>query len=445
LRDLGDRGQEEAIRFLEKSAALKSQSWIDLQDALNYSATSDTGEKDPFRFDRVLVATVAKGLEWNPGDRMMWTRIFVQPINFAFAGYSVAATDNETIKIASLEATSSRKFSADLSATIPGMEAPKASVGAGGERSVKTTADVNAQYEKLGIDITRSFLRIIRESETGGNVIGNTTVALTAMTDAQSIWKQFPADRCDPKVTTPRLSIKDKCHHGPLAQTEDQDVFDSKDSKDKEEDLVLLVTGFNADNEPAISGGDQKPATESDGGNTKSPIDVLPQLPVPHCPLRARVWMLYGERKVADGTNNFYDESQQDVELIRAGEDKADVEVISADEVSPAVWSLRICDTSQCDIEPVKLLQAKVKAKEGQDHTTPGVMRNVVFADYGKAVAVAHWLRYARNETPDGSKYTFNYPSAVQHSKQALVPYKNTRDECRPTDKKSDDAYARGG
>jgi hypothetical protein len=155
--------------------------------------------------------------------------------------------------------------------------------------------------------------------------------------------------------------------------------------------------------------------------------------------------MLYGERKVADGTNNFYDESQQDVELIRAGEDKADVEVISADEVSPAVWSLRICDTSQCDSEPVKLLQAKVRPTEGQDHTTPGVMRNVVFADYGKAVAVAHWLRYARNETPHGSKYTFNYPSAVQDSKQALVPYKNTRDECKPPDKKNDDAYARGG
>ena len=138
---------------------MKAKAWIDLQDALNYPATSDSGERDPFRFDRVLVATVAKGLEWNPGDRMMWTRIFVQPINFAFAGYSVAATDNETVKIASLESTSSRKFSADLSATIPGMEAPKASVGAGGEQSVKTTADVNAQYEKLGIDITRGFLR----------------------------------------------------------------------------------------------------------------------------------------------------------------------------------------------------------------------------------------------------------------------------------------------
>ena len=251
LRDLGDRGQEEAIRFLEDNAALKTKAWIDLQDALNYSTTSDLGEKDPFRFDRVLVATVAKGLEWNPGDRMIWTRIFVEPINFAFAGYTVAATDNETVRIASLEATSSRKFSTDLSVAIPGMEAPKASVGAGGERSVKTTADVNAQYEKLGVDITRGFLRIIRESESGGDAVGNTTVALTAVTDAQTIWKQFPADNCDSAEapTSPtKVSVSDKCHRGPLV--EDQNISDSKDSMEKDEDVVLLVTGFHADDEP---------------------------------------------------------------------------------------------------------------------------------------------------------------------------------------------------
>lgn len=69
LRDLGDRGQEEAIRFLENNAALKTKAWIDLQDALNYSATSDTAEKDPFRFDafswqrslRAWIGTLATG------------------------------------------------------------------------------------------------------------------------------------------------------------------------------------------------------------------------------------------------------------------------------------------------------------------------------------------------------------------------------------------------
>jgi hypothetical protein len=69
-------------------------------------------------------------------------------------------------------------------------------------------------------------------------------------------------------------------------------------------------------------------------------------------------------------------------------------------------------------------------------------MRNVVFTDYGKAVNVAHWLRGERKETPDRSAYTFNYPSAAQGSKQALVPYKNTRDECKPGEKNGDNAYA---
>ncbi len=446
LRDLGDRGQEEAIRFLEDNAALKTKAWIDLQDALNYSATSDSGEKDPFRFDRVFVATVAKGLEWNPGDRMIWTRIFVQPINFAFAGYTVAATDNETVKIASLEATSSRKFSTDLSAAIPGMEAPKANVGAGSERSVKTTADVNAQYEKLGVDITPGFLRIIRESETGGDAIGNTTVTLTAVTDAQIIWKQFPADNCTSTEasTAQRLSIKDKCHHGPLAHTEDQDVSDSKDLKDEGEDVVLLVTGFHADDGPAPVGGDHEPVGKPNKGNSKSIIDVLPQVPVPHCPLLARVWMLYEERKVADGTNNFYDESQQDVELIRGGEDKADVEVTSADEVSPAVWSLRICDTSDCDAERLNPLRAMASGKGAKGQTSTGVLRDIVFTDYGKAVNVAHWLRSAQQKTPDRSDYTFNYPSDAPNSKQALVPFKNTRNECKPSAQQTESAYASG-
>src|SRR5208337_5112867 len=147
LRDLGDKGQAEAISFLEMDSGLKGKGWADLKDALSDSSAG-AGERDPFRFDRVLVANVAKGVDWQPGDRMMWTRVLVQPINFAFAGYSVAATDNETQKVASVEKTNSRKFTADLSATIPGMEGPKASLEPSSEHSVKTDAEINAQYEK---------------------------------------------------------------------------------------------------------------------------------------------------------------------------------------------------------------------------------------------------------------------------------------------------------
>jgi hypothetical protein len=97
-----------------------------LRDALSAKRTAGPGETDPFRFDLVLVTTVAKGASWDPGDRMMWTRVFVRPINFSFAGYAVAATDNQAVKVTSVEAINSRKLSAEVGLTVPGLEGPKA-------------------------------------------------------------------------------------------------------------------------------------------------------------------------------------------------------------------------------------------------------------------------------------------------------------------------------
>lgn len=385
LRDLGDRGQAKAIEFLAKSQAMEGKSWIQLRDALSDAGAAGLGEKDPFQFDRLLVATVTKGASWNPGDRMMWTRAFVQPINFSFAGYTVAATDNETVKVTSIEATNSRKFSADIGLTVPGIEGPKASVGPSGERSVKTTSDITAQYEKLGIDIMPNFLRIIRESETGGDVIGNTTVSLSVVTDALTIQKRFP---------------KDDGHKSPL-----------------DDAVVLLVTATHLDGD-GLEDSQKQPADNND--QKPPPITVLPQVPVPHCALRARVWMLYEERQVDSGRDS-YDESRQAVSLLRDAEDKEDLDIMSADEVSPAVWSIHICDKPICDGKDAKLLQAS--AQNGQ-------WRNVVFTDYGQAVKLAHWLRTTQKNAVPGTALTFNYPSTPANDKESLVPVKRMKDEC---------------
>ncbi len=56
---------------------------------------------------------------------------------------------------------------------------------------------------------------------------------------------------------------------------------------------------------------------------------MRPRVTVPHCALRARVWMLYEERRV-DGGRDRYDESKQSVTLVRDAEDKQDVEIVSA-------------------------------------------------------------------------------------------------------------------
>jgi hypothetical protein len=408
FREMGDLGQAEALKLLK----------------------SGEGAGDPFRFDRVLVVNVAKGLGWGPADRMMWTRVFVQPINFVFSPYAVVG-DNRSAKLLSLEDSSSRKISGGLELAIPGLAGSKASFNPSDESNVRASSDVSREYQRLGVEIHPSSLQVLRESETGGDAVGDATLPLTFTTDSQTIWKRFPADKCDPRSITPRLSIKDKCHHGPLAHSEDQGVSDSRDFWDRDEDLVLLVTGFHAEGDGSSPANDGKPPAEPEKPLANPAIDVLPQVPVPHCALRARAWMIFNERRVDLLSQESYIEGDQSVTLLLDAMDKTDLDVMSADEVSPAVWSLRICDTSECDNEPLKLLQATVKGHDAKDHKAIGVMRNVVFADYGKAVNVANWLRAAQQESPDRSNYTFNYPSPLPGSKQNLVPFRNTGDECK--------------
>jgi hypothetical protein len=330
LRDLAERGQARAIDFLARDPITKPHAWSELLDALSDGSEPGLGEHDPFKFDRVLVATVAKGVNWNPGDRMMWTRVFMQPINFTFAGYTVAATDNAAVKVASVEATKTRKLPADLGLTVPGLEqGPKASLGPSNERTIKTTSNITAQYEKLGIDILPHFLRIIRESETGGDAVGNTTVSLSVVTDPLMIRKRSPEEQ----DLTP-IGIND---------------------------LVLLVRGTKLDE-------------MSDGNKEKPSIDILPQAPVPHCPLKARVWMLYEQRHI-EAERKYYDEARQTMTFIRDSDETQDVEIVSADDVSPAVWSLKICN-GKCD--------PNGNDKNLQAHVSPGGQpRDLVFTDYG--------------------------------------------------------------
>jgi hypothetical protein len=388
LRDLADQGQAEAIRFLEQDSALNGKAWTDLGDALDDSKIR-VGERDPFEFDRVLIANVAKGVDWKPGDRMMWTRVLIEPINFSFAGYSVAETNNETLKVTSVERTNSRKFSADLSATIPGMEGPKADLGPSSEHSVKTNSDINAQYEKLGIDILPNFLRITRESETGGDAVGNTEVTLTAAADPETIWKRYPSD----KLAHP-----------------------SGDA------IVLLVTGTHFDGDG--------PDDQSAKDENKPAVDILPEVPVPHCALRARVWLIYEERKVEKGRES-YDESKQEVTLAHDAEDKQDVDIVSADEVSPAVWSLKLCEDAQCADDHAPALRAMVPPSDPQSQN-PSLWRKVVFTDYGVAIRLARWMRTHSDTKPPHTDIQFNYHGQSDKNYVSLVPVKTTKDECKP-------------
>lgn len=367
LRDLADSGQAHAIDFLANGSTAAPHSWTDLQRALVNASETAPGEKDPFQFDRTLVATVTKGTNWEPGDRMVWTRVFIQPINFLFAGYTVAATENGTVKIESVEATSTRKFSADLGLPIPGPLGPKASLGPSDERTTKTTSDVNAHYEKLGIDIKPTFLRIIRESETGGDAVGNTTVSLSVVTDQHRIQGGHPGPDTNMKL--------------------------------QGGEVELLVTDVNIDGKHP----------------DQPPIAVSPQAPVPHCPLLARVWMLYEERRI-DRNRQYYAEAMQDVSLIRDVDEPVDMEIVAADDVSPAVWAIQVLPGD--GNEPTF-----VKARVGR-----GPLRKLVFTDYAKASRLSHWFRInaealltSKAEAKLG-ELNFDYPPGA-----SFVPFKDTK------------------
>jgi hypothetical protein len=375
IRDLGDNGQAHAIDFLAKYPASEKQSWKQLENALTDERDIGSGEKDPFRFDRILVATVAKGTDWDPGDRMMWTRVFVEPINFSFAGYTVAATENETVKLTSLEATNTKKISAEIGLAIPSLDGAKATLTPSSEQTEKTTSDINAQYEKLGIDIMPTFLRIIRESETGGNAVGNTLVSLSVVTDPITIQRRYPKDKDKP----------------PLG-----------------DDVVLQVTGIHLEDE----------THELDGEHAS--ITVLPQAPVPHCALRARIWMLYEQRHIDKGREH-YEESRQTVSFMRDADEQRDVDFVSPDDVSPAVWSIQVVEKS--DSKPTSII--KVLGAHLENGDASSLPRELVFTDYGQASKLAHWIR----TTHQGriKQLIFDYRDG-----DSLVPVKNVNDVCVP-------------
>ena len=227
----------------------------------------------------------------------------------------------------------------------------------------------------------------MRQSETGGDAVGNTKVSLTPVTDPKTIWKRYP---------------KDPAQH----QSDDDPI-------------VLLVTGTHFD-------GDGDPAADE---KTRPAVDILPEVRVPHCALRARVWMLYEERHIDSGRES-NDESKQSVTLVHDAEDKQDVEIVSADEVSPAAWSLKLCENSRCEGDDGRLLRAAaLPAAPGPQNAL--LWRRVVFTDYAAAFRLARWLKTHRTGTPPDTAYRFNYPDA-DGTAVSLMPVKADKDECQP-------------
>ena len=102
---------------------------------------------------------------------------------------------------------------------------------------------------------------------------------------------------------------------------------------------------------------------------------------------------------------------------------------MAADEVSPAVWALKLCTTPKCEDKEERLLKAKVQP-DPPGPENPDLWRNVVFTDYGVAIRLAHWLR-TQDGRPPNTSYLFNFPSDSNGAYVSLVPVKTKGDECK--------------
>lgn len=385
LKDLSDSGQAHAIDVVFKGPETARAAWQELMNTVSGSA-GPADSVDPYRVNRVLIATVAKGLDTLPGDRLLWTRVFVQPINFEFAGYSVAATDSKSIKIASIENSTNTKLSISggVDTGLPGAAKPDA--GQTIERTQKASADVTEQYENLGVDIQRDFLRIIRESAPGGDVVGNAAIQLSMLTDPARIWCGKLNEACKPR---------------PIARA----PLPSKGDADPDDGLVLLVSSAHlADGEP-----DPR-------------LSALPQSALPHCPLIANVWMLYELRSITSGRQN-YVEGMQQVELSKQGYDAGKVDIVPADDIAPAVWSIKVTDPTS-DRSPVT--DDKPDLTGQVEHARS---RRLVFTDYLTASELAHWLK---TRIAAGQDLTIKPMKFSVDPKYTLTPFKHVANDCAP-------------
>jgi hypothetical protein len=389
LKDLSPEGQVRAIDLILKQPKPEA-AWQKLMSLLD-GDTRARNRVDPYRVDRVLIATVAKGLNTLPGDRILWTRVLIAPINFKFAGYTVAATENKLIKLASIENSTSTKLSIKngTETLVPVLGKPE--VGQEIEKTQKASSDVNEQYENLGVDIKPNFLRIIRESAPGGDVAGNTTIQLSILTDPSII-------RCE-------SGNQRKCPPNPAAKA----LPTANDETDPDGNLELVVDSTSLEN------GEQDPR-----------IDVLPQSALPHCPLKAQVWMLYESRNIISGRGNLL-EGLQKVELRQDVFDAGTVDIVPADDIAPAVWSIKVTDARAK--EPVTDDAPDLFAQINK-----GSARKLAFTNYLTASELVHWLKTqmaagTRGE-PSLQKMTFHVDSS-----KTLTPFKHITDDCQPKSK----------
>ncbi len=183
LADLSERGQQAYVQAM----ASKAKTSADMREELGspiVQAKKEEGKEPDIantEFKRTLVISVSKGLNARLGDRLTWARVDITPVDesFAFTGYTIAATETETIDIANVKHTKGFSLGAKLSPTLSGSVIGAGEVGADLKSEREITSKIEQTYTKLDVGIQPGLLRVIREGERNRDVNGNTIIKLT--------------------------------------------------------------------------------------------------------------------------------------------------------------------------------------------------------------------------------------------------------------------------
>ena len=284
ITDLSDSGQAAFIQAIAQLNSNKDDIRASLVKPISPLSNSNiTAKKTQNSFARTLVATVTKGLDAQPGDRLMWTWILVKPKNFKFAGYTVLATDTGVLNVERIQNQTIAQIQGQANATFVVPEEPSVGLAASYSRQTTTSADINQQYVKASVDILPNMLRIYRESERNLDVAGNTLINLTVTSniapDSNALLASNPILIKNGKILSPNNAAID---------------------------ISLL----------------ERPS---------------------HSSLTADVQMVYQLRKIT-GNAESYIEGEQEVSIERKVTQIEEVEIVPADEAHPPKWNINAVD-----------------------------------------------------------------------------------------------------
>jgi hypothetical protein len=243
-----------------------------------FEGNADPSERDATSFDRTLVISVTRPIDAPVGDRLMRTIVTVRPRGgFVFTGYTIAKTEYSVQDIAHIETEDEKSIGVTLAPPIKGFG--DNSVDGKYSRKTTSSADITSQYEKLGVDIQPGQLSVVRDSERGTDVQGNTLIELTLA-------------QASGELNVPGFIVTD---------------FD----------------GFKAGEPVSID---------------KAAFAVKPLRYLRACPILADVKLSYLMRKVVSG-REYYTEGKQTVAL-QPGYVDSVATLLSADESQPALYQI---------------------------------------------------------------------------------------------------------